>query len=412
MMGTLLGVLVVGVAGLIMGSGAWPFKLMRKFQFEHWWFIAMLMGLIIIPWSIMLLGCPNAIEGLRAVPASELVKANVFALGWGIANVLCGLCFVRIGMALTGAILTGLGVSVGAIVPMVFKGSGLFKGAAGVSSPAGLAVLGGVGIMLIGVVLASCAGFGRDRELKKQQATSGGFMGGLIMTVAAGILSAGMSFAFVYSQDPIVANVSMVQPNSTISVTIEGNERASGRHKVGADGMIDLPGCGTVAVGGINARSAAARIQAAPTTGGASSGAEVRIDTGSIAVTFAVFAVSLFAGAIVNIAYAAYLLTRNKSWHVFAESGKEVGLAVVIGINLSVATTLMYKGMLLLGALGASVGFGIQQAMQMTGGQAVGFISGEWRGVTGRPRRLMYAAITALICAAAIMAYGNTLAKT
>ena len=36
----------------------------------------------------------------------------------------------------------------------------------------------------------------------------------------------------------------------------------------------------------------------------------------------------------------------------------------------------MGKGMLLLGVLGASVGFGIQQAMQMTGTQLLGFISG------------------------------------
>ena len=50
-------------------------------------------------------------------------------MSWGIANVLCGLCFVRIGVALTGAILTGLGASVAVAVPLVFKGSGLFKDA-------------------------------------------------------------------------------------------------------------------------------------------------------------------------------------------------------------------------------------------------------------------------------------------
>ena len=58
------------------------------------------------------------------------------------------------------------------------------------------------------------------------------------------------------------------------------------------------------------------------------------------------------------------------------------------------------------------MGFGIQQAMQMTGSQAVGFISGEWRGVLGKPRSLMYTAIAILIIAAVIMAFGNTLAKS
>ena len=48
----------------------------------------------------------------------------------------------------------------------------------------------------------------------------------------------------------------------------------------------------------------------------------------------------------------------------------------------------------------------------MLGNQALGFISGEWKGVPGTPRKLMYAAIAVLILAALVMAYGNTLAKT
>jgi hypothetical protein len=317
MMHTLLGVMVVAVAGLIMGSGAWPFKLMRKFQFEHWWFIGMMFGLIIMPWALMLRGCPGALEGLRAVPASAIIKANLFACGWGIANVLCGLCFVRIGMALTGAILSGLGVSVGAIVPMVFKGSGLFKGAADLNSPAGLTVLVAVAVMLLGVMLASLAGFGRDRELKKLQATSGGFMGGLIMAAVAGLLSTGIAFSYVYSQDPIAANLSMIRPASTITVAIEENEELSGQREVRTDGTIDLPGVGPVSVAGLNARLASERIQEQLAASGIMNSSTVRIDTGSIVVTFAVFAVSLLSGAMVNIGYAAYLLTRNKSWHVF-----------------------------------------------------------------------------------------------
>jgi hypothetical protein len=86
-------------------------------------------------------------------------------------------------------------------------------------------------------------------------------------------------------------------------------------------------------------------------------------------------------------------------------------LAVIIGIDFSLAVALMGKGMLLLGALGASVGWGIQQSMQMTGTQLLGFLSGEWRGVYGKPRRQMYLAIALLIVAAIVMAYGNTLAS-
>jgi hypothetical protein len=79
---------------------------------------------------------------------------------------------------------------------------------------------------------------------------------------------------------------------------------------------------------------------------------------------------------------------------------------------MAISIVLMGSGMLLVGALGASVGFGIQQASQMLGNQGLGFISGEWKGVLGKPRQQMYMAIGVLIVAALIMAYGNTLAKT
>lgn len=204
-MSTFLGILVVTLAGLLMGSALWPMKVMRRFQFEHWWFWGMSVGLILIPWLVTLVFCPHALAAYRTVDPAVLVKGNLFSLAWGIANVLCGLCFVRIGFALTGGILAGLGVSVGVTLPMIFKGSGLFSAAPNLGSPAGRTVLAGVGIMLVGVVFVSLAGFGRERALSNPQGRSGGFGSGLIMAVISGILSAGLSLSFVYSQGPVVA---------------------------------------------------------------------------------------------------------------------------------------------------------------------------------------------------------------
>jgi len=339
------GVLTVVLAGFVQGSGIWPMKLMRKYKFEHWWFIAMLVGLVIAPWVITLTLCPDAWQAYHAIDPTTLLKANAFALAWGVANILCGLCFVRIGVALTGGILTGLGVSIGVTLPMIVKGSGLFSEAPNLGSPAGKVVLLGVAVMLVGVVLAAFAGFGRDRILKSgDQPRSGSFLGGLIMVIVAGVLSAGISFAFVYSQGPIVAAMK-------------------------ARGASDIP------------------------------------------ANFAVWAIGLLGGALINVTYPAYLLTRNQSWHVFWESWQEAALAIGLGFNFILGVALMGKGMLLLGPLGASIGFGVQQAMQMLGGQTVGFASGEWRGIAGKPRYEMYLAIAVLIAAAVVMAYSNTLTR-
>jgi len=167
-----------------------------------------------------------------------------------------------------------------------------------------------------------------------------------------------------------------------------------------------------VSVGGTSAAEAARRIAGRLKSGSQPVDGPVWVSTGSIPATFGVFAVGLIGGALVNVGYAVYLLSRNRSWGVLLGSGKEFLLAILIGVNFSLAVALMGKGMLLLGALGASIGFGIQQAMQMTGTQLLGFVSGEWRGVLGRPRTQMYLAIAVLIVAAAIMAYGNQLAQS
>ncbi len=319
-------------------------KIMRKFQFEHWWFVSMLTGLVLLPWAVTLAFCPDPIAAYRSIDASLLWKANAFSLGWGVANVLCGLCFIRIGFALTGGILTGLGLSLGVTIPLLIKGSGLFSEAPSIGSPAGHAILLGVAIMIVSVVLVAFAGFGRDRVLRTSAKSSGSFRIGLVMVIIAGILSVGLSFSFVYSQDPIVRAMK-------------------------AQGASNIP------------------------------------------ANFSVWAISLIGGALVNILYPVYLMTKNKSWRVLAECWTDAALAILMGLSMSAAVALMGQGMLLLGALGASIGFGIQQGAQMLGNQSVGFISGEWKGVEGTPRRQMYTALALLVLAAIVMAYGNTLAK-
>ncbi len=343
-MTTVLGVILVTLAGFSMGSLGWPIKYMRKFQFEQFWFIAMLLGLFVVPWTVTLTMCPDAIGAYRSVDTSVLIKSNLFALGWGIANVLWVLSIVRIGSALTLAIMTGLGVAIGVTVPLVFKGTGLFSGSPDIGSPAANMVVFGVFIIIIGVIIVSLAGFGRDRALKKNEQKTGGFLGGLIMCIISGVLSAGIALSFVYSQGPIVSAM---------------KERGAG----------DVP------------------------------------------ASMAVWAVGLFSGMLVNLIYPAIIMTRKKTWHVFREAGLDFLLAAVMGTHFVVAVLLMGWGMITLGVLGASVGFGIQQTFQIMGGQIVGFLGGEWKGVHGKPRIQMYIALIILIIAMIILAYSSTLIK-
>ena len=81
----LLGVLTVVCAGLLMGSSAWPIKLMHRFKYEHWAIVANTVGIVLVPWCVTLLFCPNAFEAYRdgRLGAAREVELLVARLGRG-----------------------------------------------------------------------------------------------------------------------------------------------------------------------------------------------------------------------------------------------------------------------------------------------------------------------------------------
>ena len=208
----------------------------------------------------------------------------------------------------------------------------------------GLVVLAGVGVMLVGVVL--CARSGRLRESAEGSSTAqhGSYTINMLIITLCGVLSAGISFTFIFSQDDIVRAVS-------------------------ANGA------------------------------------------GPVAANASVWAIALLAGMLVNVVYPAILIAREGSWAKFLRHPGQVLIAAIIGIQFFAGVLLMGQGMLALGVLGASVGFGMSQGMQIVGGQILGFLSGEWRGAPQQARNLIFAAIALLLMAAVILALANTLPK-
>jgi L-rhamnose-H+ transport protein len=339
----LAGILITLLSGLIMGVSPAPLKLVRHFRYEHFGFVSMLVALVILPWTITLIYCPHPFAALREVDGLVLLKANLLAFCWGIAQVLALLCFVRIGVSLTYGILCSVGAAVGVIVPMIIKASGVFQEGPDLFSVPGLVILLGTAVMVCGVVFASMAGAGREK-LRSQSGNdsqgakhSGNFAVGLMMVITAGVLSVGWGFAFTYFQDPIIQAMK-------------------------AHGAAAFP------------------------------------------ASIAVWAIALLGAALPNVLYPALLMTRNKSWRTLAADPRDIALSITYGILFFVPSALLGEGMLRLGPLGASVGWGLVQGALILGGQALGFFSGEWRGVEGRPRRQIYIAVALLIAAMAIMA--------
>lgn len=413
-MTTMLGFLAVAVSGILVGAGNWPYKKMRVYRFEHWMLTGTMIGMVLVPWTVILLGCPTAFECLRNVPTGDLVKSNLFSIGWGISVVLSCLCYIRIGIGLTIALLVGLGIPVGALTTLVFKGSGLFHDAPSLGSNAGLTILGSVALMIVGVVLTAMAGFGREQQQKKIRAASGSFVGGLIMMVISGLLVGGMNFAFVYGQDPILGNLSLIRTGDSISVAVTADnvKRINGTFRVDADRAVTLPTLGRVEIEGPSAWHAARQIeQCYATTQGAKS-VRAHVETGSLVAAYGASVIPLLGGTTVACGYCVFLMCKNRSWAVLTQSRWDFVLVIIMGLTNSLSFLLWGKGTLMLGAIGASIGWGISQATKVVGSVGLAYVSGEWHGVKGKPLIQMRVACVILIVAAIVMAYGKTLANT
>ncbi|MCX6221534.1 MAG: hypothetical protein NTZ69_11160 [Bacteroidia bacterium] len=342
----IMGLVLVTLAGLGTGTVAWPMKKIKDLHFEQYLFVFMFSAVLLVPWIVTLINVPDLGGIVMSVGFKPLLISNLLSLGWGIANVLYLVCILKIGAALSGAILSALGMSVGIIAPMVLKGSGLFRNAPSLMSNAGIFIMLGLAVVIIGVILVIIAGFGREKILNNNsnsgKESSGGFLKGLILIIVAGILSSGLSLAFVYSQGPIIE-----------AVKLQG--------------------------------------------------------AGEITANFTVWALGIVGGALINILYPAYLMFRKKTWHLLFARKDEVLYGIIVGVQFILSIVFMGRGMVQLGILGASIGFGIQQSMQVVGNQLVGFLSGEWKGVTGKPRKIMYAAIAIILGAVVILAFSNTM---
>ncbi len=332
------GLLLVILAGILSGGSAAPIKLMHRFRYEHWALISVITGMLLLPWSIMVFTV-NIKTVLAGIPATVLINANLFSLAWGVANVLVGLCLVRIGISLTIGLLTGVGLPIGVLIPMVFRGSGIFAGAPSLFSRAGMFIVPGIIVMLAALALITWAGFGREK-IEKTESNTASFKTGFVMAVMAGILQVGLSFAFVYSQGPV---------NDAL--------RASGASPMGM-----LVGVWTFALPG---------------------------------------------GVLVNLCYIVWRLCRNKNWGVFLSSPEEMMLSILMGVIFLGFIVSFGFGMPLMGALGASIGFGVYQTIQAASSQAVGAFSGEWRGAPAGTIKQMKIALVLLLVAVMLFSAGK-----
>jgi L-rhamnose-H+ transport protein len=346
-MATLIGLTFVLLAGAMVGSAMVPIRFMRTYQFENYWAIYNLMATVLLPWGLAFATVPNLLGVYRQLSLGTLLVPPFFAFAWGIASTLGGMCISRIGLSLTYALMSGIGASAGALVPLVYFSPETLR------TKAGKCLLLGVTFMIIGVVIVAKAGREKEKRERAESATQeakpipksfihGSFAIGLAMTIVGGLLSTGLNFCFAFGQ----------------------------------------------------------RISAAA----------VRANASKMNATYAVWAIAMLGGMIPTLAYSLLLCARHKSWKQFARSPiTDVSLSVAMGMLFVGSIACYGLGALKLGLLGTSVGWAIMQVTQLAVANLAGFLFGEWKKAGTDVVRMMFIGLTVLTAASGVLAYSNYL---
>ncbi|MGH9327095.1 MAG: L-rhamnose/proton symporter RhaT [Terriglobia bacterium] len=122
-----------------------------------------------------------------------------------------------------------------------------------------------------------------------------------------------------------------------------------------------------------------------------------------------VWMVALVGGFIANAIYTCFLLTRNRTWKLFAVP--KAGRVWLIGIWMAVlwyGGVLLYgRGAGLMGELGTVAGWPIFMATMIIFSTIWGFVTGEWKSSSALAKRLMLAGLVVLIVASGISGVAN-----
>jgi L-rhamnose-H+ transport protein len=345
-------ILIAAVAG---GAFGLQYRIMKRYTVENTSFISLFFATIVVPLIAVNYLLPGWTDAVRAVGWRQNLLVFGFGFGWGLGAITYAYGFNILGMALAAAIIKGITISVGSGWPLIRRWE--FVEAA----PKTVTVVG-LAVLLAGTVFAGIAGVLRERELESQRSgrhdrpedelatvpkpTGATFVVGLIMVLLSGVLSACANLGYDYAAPLERAMGGSLYWKATL---IRWMPMYWG-------GMTAL----AIFMGGRMVATGAWRNYFRPGAGR------------DFAIAAAMGAVHFLAQIPYGIG--AYYLDRAGK----AELGTTVGWGVNIGMALIVAA-------------------------------AIGFATGEWRGISARATNILRLGIAILLAAIGVLAYANSL---
>jgi len=196
----MLGTLIFACGGLAGAVFAVPFRKVKGWAYESYWFVYAVVGLILFPLALALATVPDLFGVISRTPVGTLLVCAGFGALWGIGGLTWGLMIRYLGVGLGLAIGCGLCSATGTLLPPVFRGefASLLFDAEGQVTMAKIFTLVGVVVSLAGIVFVGLAGKSKEDELpeekKKQAVAEFNFKKGIVVALVSGVFSGCMNF--------------------------------------------------------------------------------------------------------------------------------------------------------------------------------------------------------------------------
>lgn len=343
--GEMLWILIAVAAGVIQGSFTLPMKYTGKWQWENTWGMWSVWALLILPWVIAFSTVPDLMGVYRSVSPAALVAAFVVGLCWGVGAITFGMGVDYVGIALGFAIIMGLSVAVGSLIPLFMQPEKVF-------SRAGLMIICGVAIMMVGIAVGARAGLLKDKTRAGAAETAAVAPGkpmlkGLIICVVAGVCGALINIALVVGAPIQAAAVDMA-------------------HSRGADPTF------------------------APN---------------------AIWCISLSGGFVVNFAYCGWLMVRRGTRRLFRSERSGINWLYTAAMGLMWMGTFAIYGICTAktGKLGPAIVFPLFIGMAIITGNLWGLLTGEWTGSGRKPLQQMALSVIILVVGMSLIGWSNAL---
>ncbi len=341
-----LGFLFLLLGAACGGSFGLPSKFVKKdTPWEVLWGPFFFFVTILLPITVGPLVVKDFFGTFSAVPFATLLPALIFGFLWGLGSMTLGLSFAFIGLSLAYALNYGAQIIIGSLLPMAIFSPEAF------GTSHGAVILAGVGVCVVGVIVAGRAAMLKEHSLKKEEAP----------------------------EDPAAAQ----KPKMLIGLTIAI-----------VSGI--LCACWAVASNYAGPVGAAAKTAGNP----------------PVAVAWAITCLILWGGILSACGYCVYKLTKNKTWGHLSKPGigRTLLLALVMALLHDAAVFFFALGWVRLGDLGVPVGYPAFMSFAIIVGNIHGFRTGEWKGASKKSVQWIITGIAILIVGVCVLAQGNAMA--